>query len=167
MENEALLIIDYTNDFVDDKGALTCGAPAQALAGQIVSLADQFLAAGKWVILASGSSCQPTSTLRATPTTRKPSSSHPTICQILGAGSSTDPCKLGIINIKTTSTSLSWTSHATLPSALPAWTSSCASARSARFTWPGSARTSASCIPPWMPTTMATTLRCTKRQLPL
>ena len=43
MENEALLIIDYTNDFVDDKGALTCGAPAQALAGQIVSLADQFL----------------------------------------------------------------------------------------------------------------------------
>ena len=51
MENEALLIIDYTNDFVDDKGALTCGAPAQALAGQIVSLADQFLAAGKWVIL--------------------------------------------------------------------------------------------------------------------
>lgn len=24
---KALLIIDYTNDFVDDKGALTCGKP--------------------------------------------------------------------------------------------------------------------------------------------
>jgi nicotinamidase-related amidase len=31
MTNEALLIIDYTNDFVDDKGALTCGKPAQEL----------------------------------------------------------------------------------------------------------------------------------------
>jgi nicotinamidase-related amidase len=28
MTNEALLIVDYTNDFVDDKGALTCGKPA-------------------------------------------------------------------------------------------------------------------------------------------
>ncbi|MCG4778379.1 isochorismatase, partial [Eggerthella lenta] len=31
MANEALLIIDYTNDFVADDGALTCGQAAQAL----------------------------------------------------------------------------------------------------------------------------------------
>ena len=41
--NEALLIIDYTNDFVADKGALTCGAAGQVLAPHIVALADEFL----------------------------------------------------------------------------------------------------------------------------
>lgn len=40
--NEALLIIDYTNDFVADKGALTCGAAGQVLAPHIVALADEF-----------------------------------------------------------------------------------------------------------------------------
>lgn len=48
---EALLIIDYTNDFVAAKGALTCGKPAQALATNIVALADQTLANGGWVYL--------------------------------------------------------------------------------------------------------------------
>ena len=33
--NEALLIIDYTNDFVADKGALTCGAAGQVLAAPV------------------------------------------------------------------------------------------------------------------------------------
>lgn len=51
MTNEALLIIDYTNDFVNDNGALTCGKPAQELEDHIVELADQFLAENKWVIL--------------------------------------------------------------------------------------------------------------------
>ena len=51
MTNEALLIIDYTNDFVADKGVLTCGKPAQAIENKIVTLADEFLKAGKWVIL--------------------------------------------------------------------------------------------------------------------
>lgn len=51
MTSEALLIIDYTNDFVDDKGALTCGQPAQAIEDEIAALADEFLKAGKWVIL--------------------------------------------------------------------------------------------------------------------
>ena len=32
--HQALLIIDYTNDFVADGGALTCGQPGQALARQ-------------------------------------------------------------------------------------------------------------------------------------
>ena len=40
--NEALLIIDYTNDFVADKGVLTCGAPGQKLADNIIALADEF-----------------------------------------------------------------------------------------------------------------------------
>ena len=51
MDKQALLIIDYTNDFVADNGALTCGQPAQALADTIVALADQALAKGQWVIL--------------------------------------------------------------------------------------------------------------------
>ncbi len=49
--NEALLIIDYTNDFVATKGALTSGEPAQKLEPTIVNLADQFMKDGKWVIL--------------------------------------------------------------------------------------------------------------------
>ncbi len=49
--NEALLIIDYTNDFVHDDGALTCGAAGQALESSIIALADQFAADGSWVIL--------------------------------------------------------------------------------------------------------------------
>lgn len=48
---KALLIIDYTNDFVADKGALTVGKPAQTLATTIVSLAKQFLASDDYVIL--------------------------------------------------------------------------------------------------------------------
>lgn len=51
MTQEALLIIDYTNDFVDSKGALTCGKPAQEIEDNIVNLAEQFLQEGKWVIL--------------------------------------------------------------------------------------------------------------------
>lgn len=49
--NEALLIIDYTNDFVADQGALTCGKPGQVIGDEIVYLADEMLANGGWVIL--------------------------------------------------------------------------------------------------------------------
>lgn len=49
--NEALLIIDYTNDFVADEGALTCGKAGQVLAPQIVALADEFLQQDGWVYL--------------------------------------------------------------------------------------------------------------------
>lgn len=49
--NEALLIIDYTNDFVHDDGALTCGKPGQVLEPEIIKLANQFEADGSWVIL--------------------------------------------------------------------------------------------------------------------
>ena len=49
--NQALLIIDYTNDFVADDGVLTCGQPGQALAPTIVQLADQMATVGDWVLL--------------------------------------------------------------------------------------------------------------------
>ena len=47
--NEALLIIDYTNDFVADEGALTCGKAGQLIAPQIIALADEFLQQDGWV----------------------------------------------------------------------------------------------------------------------
>lgn len=40
---KALLIIDYTNDFVADSGALTCGAVGQVLQQPIADLAQNFL----------------------------------------------------------------------------------------------------------------------------
>lgn len=51
MTQEALLIIDYTNDFVDNAGALTCGKPGQEIENHIVDLADSFLKEDKWVII--------------------------------------------------------------------------------------------------------------------
>ncbi|WP_125547376.1 cysteine hydrolase family protein [Levilactobacillus lindianensis] len=47
---QALLIIDYTNDFVADKGALTCGKPGQILDQPIVELAESHFKAGDWVL---------------------------------------------------------------------------------------------------------------------
>ncbi|KRM89415.1 isochorismatase [Liquorilactobacillus vini DSM 20605] len=47
---KALLIIDYTNDFVADSGALTCGQPGQAIEKAILSLANSFLEKNQWVI---------------------------------------------------------------------------------------------------------------------
>ena len=38
----ALLVIDYTYDFVADDGKLTCGKPGQAIEGEIVSLIEEF-----------------------------------------------------------------------------------------------------------------------------
>ncbi|TPR19595.1 cysteine hydrolase [Apilactobacillus timberlakei] len=51
MAKEALLIIDYTNDFVDNKGALTVGKPGQLLENSIINLANQFVEKDNWVIL--------------------------------------------------------------------------------------------------------------------
>ncbi|MFT8401567.1 MAG: isochorismatase family cysteine hydrolase [Lentilactobacillus diolivorans] len=47
----ALLIIDYTNDFVADKGALTCGKAGQDIEPRIIQLADKFVKDDDWVIL--------------------------------------------------------------------------------------------------------------------
>lgn len=40
----ALLVVDYTVDFVADYGALTCGEPGQLIEAYIVSLTNEFLA---------------------------------------------------------------------------------------------------------------------------
>ncbi|KRL04137.1 isochorismatase family protein [Liquorilactobacillus oeni DSM 19972] len=48
---KALLIIDYTNDFVATKGALTVGEPAQKIADPIVTLATQFISNESFVFL--------------------------------------------------------------------------------------------------------------------
>ncbi|MCQ2010037.1 MAG: isochorismatase family cysteine hydrolase [Sporolactobacillus sp.] len=47
MGNEALLVIDMSNDFVDDRGGLTAGKPAQSIVPYIVKLADRFLSEKK------------------------------------------------------------------------------------------------------------------------
>lgn len=39
---KALLIIDYTNDFVDTSGALTTGKPGQKIESEILKLANTF-----------------------------------------------------------------------------------------------------------------------------
>jgi nicotinamidase-related amidase len=48
---KALLIIDYTNDFVADQGALSCGAVGQVLQQPIADLAQSFLEEGAFVYL--------------------------------------------------------------------------------------------------------------------
>lgn len=47
---KALLIIDYTNDFIADNGSLTCGKPAQDLEDYLIELADKFYENGDYVI---------------------------------------------------------------------------------------------------------------------
>lgn len=47
---KALLVIDYSKDFVADDGALTCGQPAQAIDQRITELCKQFLQNKDWVI---------------------------------------------------------------------------------------------------------------------
>lgn len=49
--SKALLIIDYTNDFVATDGALTAGKPAQDIAPRINELAAEFLKSGDFVFL--------------------------------------------------------------------------------------------------------------------
>jgi len=48
---KALIIIDYTNDFVAPNGALTAGEPAQAIEAAIVKLADSFYSNNDFVFL--------------------------------------------------------------------------------------------------------------------
>lgn len=48
----ALINIDYTYDFIADKGALTVGRPGQAIESEIVRLTKQFTEAGDYVVFA-------------------------------------------------------------------------------------------------------------------
>lgn len=49
---KALVVIDYTYDFVADDGKLTCGKPAQLIEHRIVQLVDQFVNENQYVVLA-------------------------------------------------------------------------------------------------------------------
>lgn len=48
----ALLIIDYSIDFVDDQGALSAGKPAQALEHYLAQTAQEFIDQGDYVVFA-------------------------------------------------------------------------------------------------------------------
>lgn len=48
--NKALLVIDYTNDFVTTDGALTCGEPGQKLETKIAELIEEFVAQQELVV---------------------------------------------------------------------------------------------------------------------
>jgi len=48
---KALLVIDYTNDFVAEDGALTCGQPGIQLENYITALTESFLDEGHVVIM--------------------------------------------------------------------------------------------------------------------
>ncbi|WP_186580423.1 cysteine hydrolase family protein [Aquibacillus kalidii] len=50
--NRALINIDYTNDFVAENGALTCGEPGQKIESKIVSLTEEFTEKGDYVVFA-------------------------------------------------------------------------------------------------------------------
>ncbi|NLF79926.1 MAG: cysteine hydrolase [Clostridia bacterium] len=47
----ALLIVDYSNDFIADAGAMSCGAAGQALDGNILRQAEQALARQYFVFI--------------------------------------------------------------------------------------------------------------------
>jgi nicotinamidase-related amidase len=49
---KALIVIDYTHDFVADDGRLTCGAPAQAIDEYITELTRKFVEEGDYVVFA-------------------------------------------------------------------------------------------------------------------
>lgn len=49
---KALLVIDYTYDFVADDGALTCGKPAQDIEDEIVKVTIEAIERGDFVVFA-------------------------------------------------------------------------------------------------------------------
>jgi nicotinamidase-related amidase len=50
--SKALIVIDYTNDFIADDGALTCGEPGQAIEPYIAQLIHSFVAEQHYVVYA-------------------------------------------------------------------------------------------------------------------
>lgn len=52
MKNEALIIVDMSNDFVADNGGLTVGKPAQEIVPYIIEKANEFIANGGTVVIA-------------------------------------------------------------------------------------------------------------------
>jgi len=52
MKKKALINIDYTKDFVAADGALTCGAPGQAIEGRMTEITKAFIQSGDFVVFA-------------------------------------------------------------------------------------------------------------------
>lgn len=52
MGKRALLNVDYTYDFVAPDGKLTCGEPGQVIEDKIVSITEEFIEAGDYVVFA-------------------------------------------------------------------------------------------------------------------
>ncbi|MCS0656409.1 cysteine hydrolase family protein [Cytobacillus firmus] len=52
MPIKALINIDYTNDFVAEDGALTCGRPGQLLEKKISELTQEYIASGHYTVFA-------------------------------------------------------------------------------------------------------------------
>lgn len=52
MGKRALLNVDYTYDFVAENGKLTCGEPGQLIENKIVSITEEFIQAGDYVVFA-------------------------------------------------------------------------------------------------------------------
>ncbi|MDR1702202.1 MAG: cysteine hydrolase [Sporomusaceae bacterium] len=50
--DKALLVIDYTYDFIADDGLLTCGKPGQEIEGAIVSLLEKFARENQYIVIA-------------------------------------------------------------------------------------------------------------------
>ncbi|HEY3424554.1 MAG TPA: isochorismatase family cysteine hydrolase [Negativicutes bacterium] len=50
--NKALIVIDYTYDFVAPDGALSCGQPGQEIANRIAQLIRQFNAEQQFIVIA-------------------------------------------------------------------------------------------------------------------
>ena len=50
--NKALIVVDYTNDFVATDGKLTCGEAGQAIEGKITDLIESFVHDGAFVFFA-------------------------------------------------------------------------------------------------------------------
>ncbi|CEG22884.1 Isochorismatase family protein YecD [Planococcus massiliensis] len=48
---KALLVVDYTVDFVADHGALTVGKPGQAIESKICALTEEFVKNGDFVVM--------------------------------------------------------------------------------------------------------------------
>jgi nicotinamidase-related amidase len=49
---KALIVIDYTNDFVATDGALTAREPAQSIEGNIVNLCNMFVVQEQYIVVA-------------------------------------------------------------------------------------------------------------------
>ncbi|MFJ7747947.1 cysteine hydrolase family protein [Peribacillus sp. NPDC097295] len=52
MGKKALINIDYTNDFVADDGALTCGKPGQEIEVALVDITKKFIKQGDYTVFA-------------------------------------------------------------------------------------------------------------------